>query len=66
MMTETVMLVCAFGPWDRFGHGTVAFAPFYHPQSGLTLMRCTAEAARYFCERCGCYPAPTELQNADQ
>jgi hypothetical protein len=65
-MTDTVILVCGLPVWDRFGHGIVADTPFLHPQSGLTLMRCSVEAARYYCERGGCYPAPPELQNVDK
>jgi hypothetical protein len=65
-MTETVMLVCGFPVWDRFGHGTVADAPFFHPQSGLTLLRCSVEAAKHYCARGGCYPAPPDLRNADR
>ena len=54
----TIMLVCGLPVWDRFGHGTVAHTPFYHPQSGLTLMRTTREAAEHYCLRGGCYVAP--------
>jgi hypothetical protein len=62
----TVMLVCGLPVWDNFGHGTTAHRPFFHPQSGLTLMRASQEAAREYCLRGGCYMAPPELQDADR
>jgi len=66
----TVMLVCGEGGrpgvFDWFGHGVEPYHPFYHPPSGLVLLRCSAEAAKYYCERAGCYPAPAELQDADR
>jgi len=65
------MLVCTGsgarpGVFDYFGHGTVPYHPFYHPQSGLILLRATEEAARYFVGQGGCYVAAPELQDADR
>jgi hypothetical protein len=54
----TIMLVCASQPWDRFGYGERPYMPFYHPQSGLTLMRCSVDAAEEYCLHGGCYVAP--------
>ena len=66
MSDGTVVLVCALPAWDRYGHGTTAHTPFFHPQSDLTLMRCSIEAAKHYCERAGCYVAPAELEDADR
>jgi hypothetical protein len=61
----TIVLATTFPVWDNAGHGTQGFRHWLHPQSGLMLMRCSREAAQYFC-RYGYFEAPPDLQDDDR
>jgi hypothetical protein len=64
-MAETVLLiVSAANPWDKFGHGTVAYEPWHNPRDGKWYMRCDRIAGGEFLLRAGCILAPD--QDADK
>jgi hypothetical protein len=60
-----VVLATTFGVWDNVGHGQQGFRHWLHPQSGLTLVRVTLDAAEHLCARGGYFVAPDELQSDD-
>jgi hypothetical protein len=61
-----VLIVNDPGDGTPYSHRSQAFRTWWHPQSGYWLMRCSTEAAPYFCAKCGCRIAPDALQDADR
>jgi hypothetical protein len=63
---DLVLIVNDPGDGTPYGHGITAFRTWWHPQSQKWLMRCSPEAAVYYCRQAGCRVAPPELQDADK
>jgi hypothetical protein len=44
---------------------TQSYRPWFHPQSGLTLVRVPVDAAKIYCATSGWFVAPDALQHDD-
>jgi hypothetical protein len=65
-MDSLILIVNDPGDGTPYAHGITAFRTWWRPQSQQWLMRCSREAAVYFCARAGCRVAPDAMQSADQ
>jgi hypothetical protein len=65
-MADSLILIIPDTDGTTWSHGAQSSAPWWHPQTRRWLIRCTPEAAVFFCRQAGAYIAPPEMQSVDK